>query len=349
MFSCDLKFVLLLGAACFFSEVSVLRSGAAVSPPVGYVTVEIPAAPNSTTPSRTVFSLQLHDPADVTGQEVGRITDVGANTISNSSAGWSAGALSVPSAPYFIRITSGAAEGRTFQISSSSPNTATTLTVDNQGTDLTGLGITTGANGDTYAIIPGDTLISAFGSDVLSGDSADVADNILYWNGVNWQTFYYHRSNNRWQQIGIGLSADHFVLRPDAGLMYVRRATSPLKFMFTGTVPTHDLQYVLRNGGKTFVANGFPVNTTLAAIAFDSVPGWEKNDDADAADQVLYWNGVNWQRFYYHKTNARWQQAGINLSANNFTIPAGSALMIARAGSATGVTTFLHDIPYNLE
>lgn len=145
----------------------------ATTDPVGFVTVGITAGTGSAK-RNTLFSVPLLETESIQGQIAGTITGVTASTISNSNAGWAAGALSQPATPYLIQITSGAAEGRLFLISSSTntggavagtANTATTVTVssvDSTQVDLSSLGIVAGT--DTYKIYACDTLSSFFGT-----------------------------------------------------------------------------------------------------------------------------------------------------------------------------------------
>ena len=321
----------------------IFAQSSVVTAPVGFVSYTIPAAVDSTTPTTTAICLPLHEAAAASGQLAGTITAVASGTISNSSAGWTSGALASAATPCFVRLSSGAAKGRTLFISA---NTSTDLTVDNQNTDLIAAGVVVG---DSYQIIAGDTLMSLFGTSTLSGTSEDAADNILYWNGASWQIFYFNSTNNRWQQKGLSLSANNFALRPDAGLLFVRRATTPLAFNLIGVVPTHDLRYEVANSGSTFLANGFPLDTTLKTLGYNSLQGWTGDgSNGQTADLVMFWNGASWQRFYYNTANNRWQQVGLSLSADNFTIPSGSPVMIARLGSASGNSTLVHPIPYSL-
>ncbi len=79
--------------------------------PAGYFTVNI-AAGLGTSGVISVVSFPLQATATASGQMVGQITGVTANTITNSNAGWTAGQLSVVATPYLIQFTSGTAQGR---------------------------------------------------------------------------------------------------------------------------------------------------------------------------------------------------------------------------------------------
>lgn len=330
-------------AVFFATAVTTFADTSVATDPVGFMTYTMAGAQDASTPTTTALCVPLQDPQTGTGAITGTITSVASDTISNSGASWTPGAFAVTGSPCFVRIKSGAAKGRTLLITG---NTATDLTVNNQGIDLSIAGIA--VNTDTYQIIAGDTLFSLFGSSTLPGTSDATADNVLYYNGSSWQTFYYNSTNNRWQQKGVSLNANNFVLRPDSGLLFLRRDTTSLTFSITGTVPTTDLGYVVNNVGSTFLANGFPSDTKLSVVGFNSLPNWAGSTDGSSADLVMFWNGSSWQRFYYNTINNRWQQVGLSLSANNFAIPAGKPVMISRTGVNTGYAIFQHTIPYLL-
>lgn len=318
----------------------------AVTPPVGFVKLTIPGATGGN-PKSVSISIPLHAAPVGNGAVSGRLTGAFANKLQNDSAGWTAGAFAQTGSPYFVRFVSGTAEGRTLQITA---NSNTELTVNNEGTDLTTIGIaSTGPEADLYEIFPGDTLTTLFGSDVMPGVSAEVADNVLIWNGTAWQRFFFDSVDNRWEQKGIPVNANNFVIRPDAGIMFVRRSSEGLELELMGRVPISNLKYVVRNGGTTFVANGFPAEQTLQQHAFQNMAGWisKPASEVAAADKLHVWNGTGWQKFFFDSVDNRWEQVGINLAANSFKPPVGRPFMIERVGG-TGITVFQHGRPYAL-
>jgi uncharacterized protein (TIGR02597 family) len=333
-----------LGSHAFAQSVSTT--------PVGAVTFTIPA--NST----RAISMPLQESVDSSAGSVGRITGVTSATISNASAAWTAGAYSSTSVPYYVRITSGVAQGRIFLVSTSTANTSTTLTVNNDGSDLTGLGILVGSSGDTYEIVPCETLSSLFGNSILQGGvDANTADNVLVWNGGSYLTFYYNATRSRWERnvdTAVSPTRDNFVLRPDRGIMIQRNAGTDLVFSITGRVPSTTSRIVLARPGTTFIAHGFPVDISLGDLALQLTPGWVGSNDrgtaASTADLVQVWNNGSWLTFYYDTGTSQWQRAGdsANTNRNGYSVTTGRPIMITRttADSNAAVASFV--IPYSL-
>jgi uncharacterized protein (TIGR02597 family) len=325
----------------------LLRAQTVVSSaPEGFMNFTIPAG-SLTAPSVFMFSLPLTaaPPANLAGQTAGAITSVAAGTITNTAAGWTAGALSQPATPYFIRITSGAAVGRTLAISTTTANTATMVTVDNQGTPLTGLGI---AAGDTYEIFPGDTLFSLFGSGVLGGTSTADADVVRLHNGTGWVEYYYDTGASQWRVNSIGVSQNNVVIRPDAGIIFYRRGATPLALTLTGRVPTTDLQAVVNEVGSTFIA-GFPIDTTLAQSDFRMMPTWVNNTGSVVtADKVNVFTAGSWNSYNYNQAASQWRNGSVPVSQNGITIPAGTPFIIDSPTGAPGLKIWKRTLPYSL-
>ncbi len=210
----------------------------AATVPVGAVTTSIPPGTGAVKKT-SLISLPLLETATLTGKSVGRFTSVTPATFSDTAAGWTPGELSNAAAPKLLLITSGAAEGHMFLISTApaSQNTATTATIstaDSTVVDLTSLGILTGASGDTYRILNCDTLASLFGTPetlgVLGGISPATADTIiLVVNGT--PTTYYYRTDvipNRWTKSAPGTpDASSTPVLPYYGIQYSRLGNSP--------------------------------------------------------------------------------------------------------------------------
>ena len=316
--------------------------------PSGFITLELSAG-TGTSHGLSAVSLPLRSaPDDAVGQLTGKITGVGASTLSNASAGWEAGAFSDPAAPYFVRIKSGNAEGRIFQISTSTANTETQLTVVTDGADLTTLGISS----DSYEIFPADTIASIFGSPgttgILGGASSSEADNLqVYVPSVGWRTYYYNTSSNQWLRVGPPVASDNVVLRPDQGIIYLRLAATPLEIVLLGTVPDTDSQTVVKNSGITFLGSNWPVDTTLATSGIADIPGWVKSASSSTADTVqLYLEGIGWRSYFHNGTN--WVRVGPPIVSDDVVIPAGGAVMLVKIGTASGTTVLDQSIPYSL-
>jgi uncharacterized protein (TIGR02597 family) len=327
---------------------------AATTDPVGYVNWDIAAGTGSTR-TISVVALPLHSTADITGSAKGKITAVSASTISASGADWSIGELSSTSAPYLIQITSGAAEGRTFLVSSASPNTSTTLTIDSSDaaqTDLTTLGInTTSGNEDTYKVIPCDTLSSIFGSPAETGvqggaGSLNTADIVFVNIGGIWNKFYYDTNDSRWEKVTLGSPpAGDTPIRLEYGILYSRMASTPMNLTVTGSVPMNNRKFVLRNSGITFVSNGFPVDRTLADIGLENNVNWTSGATPAVSDTVMILANGIWKTFWYDGTDWRQQTLGAPIK-NTEVVSASSAIIAIQRGVASGVSVVSQTKPY---
>lgn len=353
-------------AAVFAS--SVLLTGAngqttATTDPVGYVTVGITAG-TGTTKRNTLFSVPLMETEEITGQVAGTITGVTANTISNSNAGWTPGELSQPATPYLMQITSGAAEGRLFLVSSSAgtggavagtANTATTVTVsslDAAQVNLTTLGIVAGT--DTYKIYACDTLSSFFGTPettgIVGGSSTSSADTVaVVLNGAV-QTYWYNTAAtpNRWSRVGPGSpDSSNVALVPNYGVQYGRIGSSALSFVVTGQVPTISREVEVKNSGTTLLSSFWPVESTLSQLGLQALPGWVAAATAAASDTVVLTSGGTASTYWYNGTN--WRRVGPGSPISDTTvINLGTAIQVGKKGTTAGYTALNQAVPYDL-
>ena len=331
----------------------------ATTDPVGFVTVGITAG-TGTAKRNTLFSVPLMETESITGQVAGTITGVTANTISNSNAGWTAGALSQPATPYLIQITSGAAEGRLFLISSSAStggaiagtaNTATTVTVssvDAAQVDLTTLGIVPGT--DTYKIYACDTLSSFFGTPattgILGGTSAANADSVVAVVNGSSSTYFYNTTASRWARVFTGSpDASNVPLLPYYGVQYSRLGNTALSFVVTGGVPTEPRKVAVKNSGTTLLSQFWPVESTLQGSGLSSVV--TAGASAAVADTVVLTSGGSASTYFFDGTNWRRVFTGSPIS-NTTPIPIGTTVQIVRKGTAPGFSTFAQNVPYTL-
>ena len=353
-------------AAAFAS--SVLLTGAngqttATTDPVGFVTVGITAGTGSAK-KNTLFSVPLLESETITGQVAGVVTGVTSNTIVNTNAGWSPGALSVPSTPYFVEITTGTAAGRQFLIGSSAntagailgvANTANTITissVDATQVNLTNIGV---AVGDEYKIYACDTLSSFFGtpgtSGILGGATVAAADSIVMQiNGT--ATTYWYKTDAvppRWSKSGAGsVDSSNVALVPYNGVTYSRLSNTALRFVVTGQVPTVEREMSIKNSGGTIMSQFWPTATTLSNLNLQSVPGWVAGASTAVADTVVLYNtngtaGTYW----YNGTNWRKTGAGSPIS-DTVAVDIGTAVQISKKGTATGYSPLTQSVPYSL-
>ncbi len=328
---------------------SLLSAQEISSNPVGSVTVEV--APG-TAAGRTIsiVSLPLTGMATASGAMKGSITGVTSNTLTNAAAGWTAGELSSATSPHVVRLTSGAAKGRSFLISTATVNTATTVTLDPEDLSLlsfTDAGISAG---DTYEIISCDTLGSVFGTPeatgVLGAANSTTADIIQVLVQGQYRQYYYNTTRNVWLRVGPETISTNVPLRPDAAVIYSRSGQSPLHFTIAGPVPMIERKALVRNSGATLLANWWPVEITLGASGIAELPGWIKSTSATVADTVQVNIGGAWRKYYHNGT--QWLRVGPNTPSNDVVLNVGDGVLIGKQGSQPGAVTVQQNLPYNL-
>ena len=323
----------------------------ATTDPVGFITCNITAGTGSAKRT-TLFSAPLLDSPSLSGAMTGTISALTSNSITNSSAGWTAGELSVAATPSLVQITSGNATGRMFLIATSPANTSTTLTIsssDAQAVNLTSIGL---AAGDTYKILACDTLSTLFGTPgttgILGGANSTVSDTVVFVvNGVA-STYFYSTSSVRWTRVAGGSpDATNTAIPPYFGIQYERLASSPLSFTFTGSVPTIGRDQSIRNAGVTLISQYYPTDTTLSNLGIQNIPGWVSNASSSIADTVVltangvastYWfDGTNWKRI-----------AGGSPISDTASVRAGTSIRLNKKGSTAGSSTLDQVLPYSL-
>lgn len=352
--------IVLAGMFAAFAAVSIFPPSAkaveATTVPYGFMTWFISGG-DGVSRVFTPLALPLVAPATgVTGKTMGRITAVGSNTLEDTTAGWTAGELSNPATPICIRITSGAAEGRTFLISTSTQNTADTVTLDSAylgGLDLTGLGITTGSqDGDTYELLNCDTLSGLFGTPqdtgILGGPSANNADNVWIFIQGGWSKFYFDTDTNLWTKITLGSpDASNQPIPPDAGILYSRFDASPIELILLGRVPDTDRQARVNAGGLTPLGVTWPVETQLQDAGIENIGGWVSSANASQADEVRLFKNGGWNKYWYDGTNWRQRTLGSPI-ADTEPIPAGSVILIFKRTPTASDQTLSQTMPYTL-
>lgn len=320
-----------------------------LSTPVGYFRATF--SPGTGTARKvTAFAPPLAFPATaIAGLSTGAIVSVTADTLTVSGAGWVAGQFTTPATPYVIKLTSGAAAGRTFLLSPTTPNTTDTVTLAPDQSDLTSLGVEAA---DTFEILHCDTLSALFGTPattgILGGTTAAGADNlVIVANGAT-RTFYYNTTLARWTLDTAGSpDASDTPLPPDTGILYARLAASPLELIVTGRVSVIDRLAEVKNSGTTLLAQNWPTGITLAASGIAQLPGWVASTSAASADKVkLYTNGTLYT-YWHDGTHWRRQTLGSPVS-NGVVLPAGTAVTLEKTGSAAGRSLLTQALPYSL-
>jgi uncharacterized protein (TIGR02597 family) len=334
----------LISSPCAFSAV------VAYSPPVGGMTVTLTGAVVGGQ-KITAFTPALRLPVGptFTGKSRGSLTNVSATQFTDTSASWSAGALSQASAPYFVKLTSGAAAGTWWQVSTTAANTVSTLTILNRGVSPLTLGVVVG---DKYEIVPADTLATLF-SDLepsIGGANATTADTVRIHDGTSWREYYYNTSAGGWREGASGFNRSNTVVRPDSGIFFVRKTTGNLGLRMLGQVATVRERIVVNPTGLVVIGSVFPVARTVGSLNIQAVPGFVAfAGDQAACDKISFYDGTSWRVLQYNPTASQWREGASAFNRNTLPIPLGSPIILQRGSAATGSAALLDlNPPYTL-
>ena len=289
---------------------------------------------------------------------------VTSNSIIVTNAGWTAGALSQPAAPFVVQITSGPATGRFFLVASSATtggasggatltNTATNLFISSLSlTPITNNLANAGVSaGNTFKIYACDTL-SWFGTPattgIRGGTNAASADNIVVTVNGSATTYFFNTNTTNWQaSSGPASSRSNVALLPSYGVTYSRLGSNALSFVATGQVPTTSNSVAVKNSGVTVLSSYWPTTNTLRGLGIQNLPGWVTGTSQASTDNVMIISGGNAVTYLYTGTNWR-RTSGPTGSQDNVLIPIGSSVQIIKKGSASGYSTLSQSVPYTL-
>ena len=351
--------------APFYFVVAMILAGVSTSlqaqvtlntAPQGVVVVSLPATgvgQNSTTYCSLPF----------TGTPVysGTVSAVTANTISvaDSTAPWTAGGLSTAAQPYFVKFLTGVEEGRIILITSNATNTLTLDTTDNsiQTVALTTTAFAV-ASGDTFEIVPGETLGTLFGLNtsgaplVLNGGTIVLTSDtvgIYVPSLARSVAYFFNTTAGFWEQSGLTQSANNTIIYPYSGFTITRRQSeAALSITLMGQVP--EVSGLAKSvGSNTIVygSTGYPVNMTLSQLQLG--PNWKTGTSVLTADTIaIYDSALARYDAYYQLPNSTWRKSGDTVDdQSSFVIPAGTEIGILQRSSVSGATSFLQSaIPY---
>lgn len=348
----DVLFKRLFACGLIAGSALVANAQSVATVPIGSFTFNIPAASaGSLTITTLTPVLRLNVSTSFVGKTRGTLTAVSSSVLSDSQAGWALGALSQAATPYFIKIRSGAASGAMWQVSTSIANTATDASIlAIHGIDPAIAGVQVG---DSYEIIPADTLGSFFSSIEVAngGASASVADVVRIHNGIQWNDYYYNTTKSIWTQSGFDNT--NTVLRPNSGIIYIHRGTTAIALTLTGTVCDLAERYAVPASGATFIAGAYPVDRQLSSLGIELMPGFVPNTGTLAvADKVRVFNGLTWSVYNFNSVVAKWTDGPFSLTPfdrNTTIIKAGTPIIIERGNGAAGSSVLCgSSLPYTL-
>lgn len=289
-----------------------------------------------------LVSVPMHkipvDQGAATGNTGQSISDTGAWTPGQFDAGVSNPALESGTSTYYVELTSGALEGRHFQIAS---NDANTLFLEAAHADLGGANVTD----DGYKVVPYNRIRDIFGepdaSVLAAGTSSANSDNVLgFTAGAGFDTPIFLEDffgTKTWKQGAIDVN-DKIVDR-DAGLFVnLKQSGTDTNICITGEVSDNDQRVVLDpglslQGGMNVVdpvmnsANlSNIVQTGTSSANSDNILPWK-------SDLSGYDTAVFLEDFFGTLT---WKQGAVDVGASVFAASGDGFFFRNRQGS--GVT-----------
>ncbi len=137
----------------------------------------------------------------------------------------------------------------------------------------------------------------------------DRADQLLFYNRVSggFSTYYLcgDESGPRagWRKVGAFGSHDDAIIPPGTGLFLQRNGDSSVELTLLGAVRTNDFVMPLADG-YNFVASPYPVASSPAGLAMSAANGFAAATGSDGADQILAYNGADFDVFFLHRPGA---------------------------------------------
>ena len=311
----------------------------AYTPPLGGMSFTVHGG-TITAPATTPIALPISDTPTAVGAKRARITAINASTVTTSGSGWTASALASAPFPYDVRLLQGTGTGARLAITA---NTADTLTLS--GRDLSALGLNAGSDGDTFELVPVDTLDSLFAADTFLGGATAADADQLHLAKSSRSTFFYDTAATRWTDTAAPTGNAGTTRLPPEGSISMERKGEALILRFVGAPAQTDVNVLVANSGPTYTHTGFPRSISLGDLALQTnLMGWVSHAAADQADLVGVAAGASWV-FYFHN-GANWQRSiGAATSRDDVVIPTGKPIQIFRRGSANGSTALVINHP----
>jgi uncharacterized protein (TIGR02597 family) len=351
MMNTSQKLIALLSGAALLS-VSTLAAQTATTDPVGYVTVGLLAG------SDTYVTLPLAAAANSSGALDS--SPVVTGTVSATLAyngGWTNDEFA---GSHFVRITSGARNGRYYSISS---NTETALTIGLDGDDFAGV-----TTGDTFGVFKYSTLADVFpvGNSAIYQSSGNLSFQRetevllpdLETEGVNLaaSNVFFLKSTG-WVEATAGFpAADNVVIRPETYIV-IRHPSdvSDSELVITGTVETKDVTVQLNTSASgsqdNFVSVPRPVGLSLndlnllqsgVFVASAGNLSFQRKDEVLLFDNSTAATNKAPSRIFF-AVGSDWKEAtaGFPIVTNDAILSSsGASLIVRKKATASGETAF---------
>jgi uncharacterized protein (TIGR02597 family) len=321
--------ILVTAAAGSFAQTT------ATTDPVGFITLNVPGTSGGATSALTFKGLSMTRPIEYQGSA----ETVGTNTLVDSEATWTDNQFNGANGSYFVEITNGTNAGATFDIQATTAATKTITLAQS---------LPAGAAAPlVFKVRKHWTIGSVFGpanEGGLGGGDSTSADQLLIFNGVGYDTYYYQTSGLGgvgWRKAGdASTNAANAILFPEDGIIIKRKQAGNVNVVLLGAVKMGTTSIPIAPGTNV-VSNVYAANLTLASSGLytGSASTGLAGGASVSADQILLWNGVGYDVYYYQTSGlggTGWRKGGdASTDASSTPIPTGSSMIIKRLG-ATG-------------
>lgn len=320
--------------------------------PVGAVVVDL------TEGADTIVSIPFTDNPAFVGV-VDTVTDLGSDLYQIGLNGTvQAGDANGFANLYYVRFSSGSANGKYFTVSAS---TTTSVTIDSIGDDLSGLAQSDGLSVYSYhtlasifppatqdsLVVSGGNLGFQRGSEILLPERSGT--------GINRApTLKYFVTSTEWRDTVNFANSDNVILFPDTYMVIRQKSGAGSKsFVMHGSVPMNNHNINLQASTVStdnYVSVGRPVDTRLDELGL----GTEFVDSGgnlgfQRADELLVWenpSGINPapdKKFF--RVAGEWRVTTDFSASNDYIVPAGAAIIIRKKAQGTEETLFWNNSP----
>jgi uncharacterized protein (TIGR02597 family) len=264
----------------------------------------------------------------------GKVTAIGAGSITDAAATWTQNQFNGTNGTHYIEFSSGASADILATV-------AATDTLTHPGTLVGQVNV-----GDTYRIRRHMTLASLFGPNneagLLAGQNPSQADNIQIFDPATQGTYTYFYSSvsgfTGWYRSDY-TPAGSVIIDPEQGLMMRRRGNGDLLFHVSGATKTSSTLAPVLAGYNlvgTLQGNKNLKLSELNLYTGDAATGLAGGNNMSAADNLLIMSPDSTLATYFYSNFSGfegWYNASF-ASANNVTIPSGSAFFINRKSTS---------------
>jgi len=311
--------------------------------------------------------LSLPVEADPTYSGAVASTTANSITVADNPTPWTAGELTTPAQPYFVKFLTGPEAGRIVLITANTTNILTLDTTDHS-TQTTPLLSSPASSfdvqaGDTFEIFPGETLATLFGTgttqdpvEYLIGSTnitqADVVS-VFTTSTAPALSYFFDTGKSYWRLYPSTANANNAIIYPYSSLAITRRITNGDAVMpMMGGVSSVAL--LIKTLGKATKYSSTQYAADVALSQLQLGPSWTKGTSVTNSDVVAIWNAGtipgHFDSYYQLSTDSTWRKyPNKTTDVSSFVIPAGTAICITKREFVSGEASYLQPpLPYDL-